>query len=86
MSKECNCIKDYTVTTRDYLGNKQHGPIYNQIIFNEGKKCYYRLIDGTYYISAIRNYLRDISRYNTYVEELSEKQFKEHFNERNKNN
>ena len=76
---KCICIKDYTVTASNYLGNKQQGPIYNMVMFNNGNKYYFRYLDGIYYVAQNTKHLRDMNRYNSYIEVLTSDQFNEHF-------
>lgn len=79
MSKNCKCIKNYTQTAIDYLGNKKHSEIYDLIIFQEGKDYLWANKGNTYYVSSKKDYLRDINRWNIFVEEIDEDIFKEHF-------
>lgn len=78
-NKKTLCIKDYTQTARDYLGNSQHGPIYDLIIFKVNDEVYYKQEENFVYVSLKSEYLAEPSRWDIYIENLSLEEFNEHF-------
>ena len=78
-NKKAIVTKDYIVTCRDWIKGKEHGPIYNKIIFKQGTEVYYKEVDNVYYVSENRECLRHMNYYNTKVEDLTKDQFKQHF-------
>jgi hypothetical protein len=85
MSKECKCIKDYTVKARKYIGGgnakpiDNHSNVYDMILFADGMSYYYFLRDDIYYVANKKEYLRHISKYEDSIEEFDEEEFFKYF-------
>lgn len=79
--KKCKCKKEYKIKVRKYLGEKKHGPIEEQVIFENGLTYYYtyKSNDNLYYITGDKKYLTDINYYNTNIEEFKLNEFNEYF-------
>jgi hypothetical protein len=77
----CQCIKDYKVSTRDYISPNVHSEIYQQTIFEQGEIYYYFNRTGIYYVTDKPEYLRNVDRYNNHIEELTKEEFNIYFYE-----
>jgi len=79
MAKPCKCTKNFQVSTIDYLGNKQHSPVYFKPIYTNGDYYYYFNDKYYYYVSTDKKYLRDMNYYHDDIEVMDQDVFDEHF-------
>ena len=79
MARQCICKKDYQVTASDYISPRNHSPIYNKTIFQQNIPYWFYNHGDEFYVAPDKKYLKDISRWNTYIEMFNEDEFDEYF-------
>jgi len=82
MARKCKCVKDYKVTAR----KDKNDPVFLLTIFNNNEEYYFYNKGELFYVTTKPNYLKDMDRYNIFIEELSEDEFDNHFTTEKKYN
>ena len=77
MAKETKCIKDYYITCCEMINVKNE--IINELLFEKGEKYYFYNQKEIFYVTKDKKYMKDINRFNIFIEEMSENNFNEYF-------
>jgi len=77
---ECKCKKDYKESRIAYLGDGKHSDMYCVILFKEGESYWFHNKGSNeFYVTTDKKYLKDINRWNSYIEEMNGEMFDRHF-------
>jgi len=79
MARECKCKKDWKVRCRDYIAKGKHSDVYMKTIFQEGCEYFFYNKGEDFFVTTEKRYLKDIERFNIYIEEMNEVEFDKHF-------
>lgn len=77
MAKETLCIKNYYITCGEIINGKNE--VTNELLFENGKTYYFYNQKEIFYVAKEKKYMKDISRFNIFIEEMNEKEFTEYF-------
>ena len=77
MAKETKFIKDYYITCGEMINGKNE--IINELLFEKGETYYFYNQKEIFYVTKDKKYMKDINRFNIFIEEMSENNFNEYF-------